>query len=158
MNKLSTYVFAWIGTAAALGVTAVLLHWTGHPWLLASFGGSCVILFGMPLTEMAQPRSFIGGHVLASVVGITFLRFGLMRFGGSSELWAIAAVATALVLMMMTRTIHSPAGANPLVVFAEHADWIFLLAPLLIGLVILFVTAYIVNNRTAPRRYPLSWT
>ena len=149
---------AWIGAAVALGATLVLLDLTSHSWLLASLGGSCVILFGMPLSEMAQPRSFVGGHLIATVTGLAFLRFGLAEFGGPATVWAVAAVATALVLMMLTRTIHSPAGANPIIVFAENADWSFLFAPLALGLVALFLTALVINNAPRQRRYPVRWT
>jgi len=155
--RATEYAFAWMGVVFALGGTVFLLHLTAHPWLLASFGGSCVILFGMADTEMAQPRSFLGGHLVSTVVGLVFLRLGWAHFGGSPTIWAVAATATALVLMMITRTIHSPAGANPIVVFAENAGWSFFVAPLLIGLVVLFVSAYLVNNRGRGGRYPRTW-
>ena len=60
------------GTAAALLLANAALSFTEHPWLLPSLGGSCVILFGMPRGIMAQPRSFIGGHLIATVVGMVF--------------------------------------------------------------------------------------
>ncbi len=101
-------------------MTALLLLPTGHPWLLPSLGGLCVILFGMPESVMARPRSFVGGHVLSTVIGLAFVHFGADTVGGG-KIWAFAAVAVSLALMMLTRTIHSPAGANPLVVHAEHA-------------------------------------
>jgi len=155
--RLLELALAWIGAAVALSATLLLLDMTDHSWLLASLGGSCVILFGMPANDMAQPRSFIGGHVIATLTGLAFLRLGLAQFGGSATAWIVAAVATALVLMMLTRTIHSPAGANPIIVFAEHADWGFLLAPLAIGLAALFVTALVINNAQRERRYPVRW-
>ena len=52
--------------------------------------------------------------------------------------------------MAATRTIHSPAGANPIVVFAEAADWRFLVAPLLPGLAVLFLVAWLANNLPRP--------
>src|SRR5438046_1831570 len=67
------------------------------------------------------------------------------------------AAAPALVILMMTRTIHSPAGANPLVVFSEHADWSFLISPLLLGMAVLFITAWLVNNRRGAGPYPRTW-
>lgn len=157
MPRFLDIALAWIGAAAALGATLLLLELNGRSWLLASFGGSCVILFGMAATEMAQPRSFIGGHLVATVTGLVFLRLGYMPFGGPSELWIVTSVATALALMMLTRTIHSPAGANPIIVFAEAADWDFLLVPLAVGLAVLFVTALAANNLPRGRRYPLRW-
>jgi len=137
------------GTTAALFGCAALLHLTAHPWLLPSFGGSCVILFGMPRGAMAQPRSFVGGHLLATATGLAF-RWGWLTFGGPVELWGAAAVGTALALMAATRTIHSPAGANPVVVFAEGAGWKFLLAPLLPGMLVLFALAFTLNNLPRP--------
>ncbi len=59
--------------------------------------------------------------------------------------------------MMLTRTIHSPAGANPIVVFSEHAGWGFFISPLLLGLAVLFVTALLINNRKGAGRYPRTW-
>ena len=139
-RRLFAYILPWIATAIALGAVWRLLGLTEHPWLLASFGGSCVILFGMPDSEMAQPRSLVGGHLIASLTGLAFLQFGDVlgpALGVDEPLLAVAAVATSLVLMIATRTIHSPAGANPLVIFAEHANWSFLVSPLAIGLAVL---------------------
>ncbi len=137
------------GTTAALLACLAILHMTEHPWLLPSLGGSCVILFGMPRGVMAQPRSFLGGHLLATLVGLVF-RLGYLLFGGPMEVWGAAAVGAALALMAATRTIHSPAGANPVVVFAEAADWHFILAPLLPGLAVLFLVATLANNAPRP--------
>jgi CBS-domain-containing membrane protein len=39
------------------------------------------------------------------------------------------AVATALALMMLTDTLHSPAGANPLIVVAAKPGWSFMVDP-----------------------------
>jgi CBS-domain-containing membrane protein len=143
-----------VATAIALGATIVILYQTDHPTLLASLGGSCVILFGMPDSEMARPRSLFGGHLIAGAIGLAFLRLGYDRFGGTMEAWMVAAVATALVAMMATHTIHSPAGANAVVIFLERADWTFMVWPLLVGLLVLFVTAVIETRLTRPAGRP----
>lgn len=154
------FLWAWLSVFIALGIAALLVHHTDHPWLLASLGGSCVILFGMAASDMAQPRSLIGGHLISSLTGLLFLKYGFGTFGGPPQAWMIAAVATALVMMMATRTIHSPAGANPIVIFLEGTDWSFLLSPLLLGLAVLLIVALLVNNlapAAARTRYPRSW-
>ncbi len=142
---------AVLGTLAALGLCVFLLRLTDHPWLLASLGGSCVILFGMPESEMARPKSLFGGHLVAGVSGLVLHKLFLI-LGGPTEAWQVAAVALALVLMMATRTIHSPAGANPIVIFAEAANWGFLVSPLMIGLVVLFGVQVLANRWQADER------
>lgn len=141
-RRLRSYALAWAATAVALGATTILLRHTEHPTLLASLGGSCVILFGMPGSEMARPRSLFGGHLVSSVMGLLCLHVLMPAFGGAPEAWMIGAVATALLIMMATDTIHSPAGANPVVIFIEGAGWSFLAWPLLVGLLVLFLTAF----------------
>ncbi|BDG73661.1 HPP family protein [Roseomonas fluvialis] len=137
-------------TTAALLLANAALSFTEHPWLLPSLGGSCVILFGMPRGIMAQPRSFLGGHLVATVVGLVF-RMGFDSLGGPMGLWLALAVGVALAAMAVTRTIHSPAGANPVVVFVEDAGWGFVATPLLPGLAtLLFLVAYAANNLPRP--------
>lgn len=138
-----------VATAAGLLLAHAALSFTEHPWLLPSLGGSCVILFGMPRGIMAQPRSFLGGHAVATAVGLV-CRMLHDALGGPLEIWLAVAVGVALAAMAVTRTIHSPAGANPVVVFVEGADWSFLAAPLLPGLATLFLVAYAANNLPRP--------
>jgi CBS-domain-containing membrane protein len=136
-------------TSLALIGAAAVLRFTEHPWLLPSLGGSCVILLSMPRGGMAQPRSFLGGHLLATLTGLAF-RTGYVAFGGPVELWIAVASGAALALMAATRTTHSPAGANPIVVFVEAAEWRFLAAPLVPGLAVLFLVAFVANNLPRP--------
>jgi CBS-domain-containing membrane protein len=153
------FVAAWFGAAVALAGCVFLLGLTRHPWLLASLGGSCVIVFGMADTDMAQPRSLLGGHVVAAVTGLVFLTLW-HAIGGPKDMWMVGSVATALAIMMATRTIHSPAGANPIVIFAEDASWQFLLSPVVLGVLCVFVVGLLANNyaRPAPHiRYPRVW-
>ena len=153
------FIAAWLGAAVALTACVLILGLTAHPWLLASLGGSCVIVFGMADTDMAQPRSLFGGHFVAAITGLVFLKLSQMT-GWPKDMWMVGAVATALVIMMATRTIHSPAGANPIVIFAEDASWSFLFSPVALGVLSVFAVALLANNyaRPAPHgRYPRVW-
>lgn len=136
-------------TVVALLATHAALSFTEHPWLLPSLGGSCVILLGMPRGIMAQPRSFFGGHLLSTTIGV-FCRIGHASLGGPIAFWLALAVGLALAAMALTRSIHSPAGANPVVVFAENADFGFMLAPLVPGLATLFLVTFAANNLPRP--------
>ena len=151
-SRLRPLIVAWIAAAASIAAIALSFEAVHLPFVLASLGGSAVILFGMPESEMSQPRSFIGGHAIATAVGIGFFHL----FG--DQWWVLAgAMATALTLMQVTRTIHSPAGADPLIVILNHAGWSFLLMPLALGLAILLAAALAFNRIAGLPAYPRRW-
>jgi CBS-domain-containing membrane protein len=143
---------SFVGTLLAIGVTGWLSHVSGTPWLMASFGASCVLAFGVPDSPLAQPRSIIGGHLISTAVGLLILH----TLG--SDWWAGAiAVGLALAVMQQTRTLHAPAGANPLVVISAGASFSFLLTPVLIGSLVIVATAWVVNNARTRNSYPKYW-
>ncbi len=123
---------AGLGAAIAVSLVAALAERTGQHWLIASFGATCVLLFGVPDSVLAQPRNVIGGHCLTSLIGL----LGLHLLGDG---WPAVGLtcAVALMAMMLTRTVHPPAGANPIIVFMTHPGWDFLLLPTLLGAVLL---------------------
>lgn len=141
-----------LGAAVAIGLLGGLTQWSGAPWLMAPFGASCVLVFGLPDSPLAQPRSVLGGHVLSTLVGLLVLH----SLGGSW--WAQGlAVGLALAVMQQTRTVHAPAGANPLVVLALQPGWDFVLLPVLAGAVVVVALAWGVNNTRAQGSYPRYW-
>jgi len=149
MPKPKSLILAWLCCAATLGLVLTILQLEQVPWLLASLGGSCVIVFGMPESKMAQPRSLLGGHIAGSLVGLA-----AAPLIGDGPLAMALATATALMLMMITDSIHSPAGADPMIVMAGHASASFLVAPLGVGLTIIFVAAVIYHRAILRRPYP----
>jgi CBS-domain-containing membrane protein len=67
------------------------------------------------------------------------------------------AVAVAIGVMQLTRTVHPPAGADPLVVITTVASWKFLLMPVFAGSILLVVCALVFNNFQKERSYPKYW-
>lgn len=140
------------GAALAIAAIAWLAQQAGVPLLMAPFGASCVLAFGLPDSPLAQPRSIIGGHFLSTLVGFA----ALASFGATW--WSAAlAVAVALGVMQWTRTVHAPAGANPLVVLATAPSLGFLVAPVLAGSIVIVACAWLVNNARARGTYPHYW-
>ncbi|MQT29364.1 HPP family protein [Pseudomonas helleri] len=145
-------LMSFIGVVIAIGATGWLSLISGTPWLMASFGASCVLAFGVPDSPLAQPRSIIGGHMVSTLIGLVVLH----TLG--NEWWACAlAVGLALVAMQQTRTVHAPAGANPLVVITAGAPWSFLLTPVLAGSLVVVITALCLNNARSKGSYPKYW-
>ncbi|WP_327439109.1 HPP family protein [Pseudomonas donghuensis] len=141
-----------IGAALAIGATGWLSQVSGALWLMAPFGASCVLAFGMPDSPLAQPRNIIGGHVIATLVGLAVL-----HTLGDSWWSAALAVGLALAAMQQTRTLHAPAGANPLVVIASHAPLSFVVTPVLAGSLVIVAVAWCLNNARQANSYPKYW-
>ena len=80
-------------------------------FLIGSFGASSVLIYGAVNSPLAQPRNLIGGHVLSALVGVTAYKFL------PDILWlnASIAVASSIVVMQITKTMHPPGGATALI-------------------------------------------
>lgn len=145
-------LLALLGSSAAIAATGYLSQATGHPWLMAPFGASCVLAFAVPDSPLAQPRNLIGGHLLTTGIGLAFL-----MVAGSAP-WAMAAaVGIAIALMQLTRTVHPPAGANPLIIMLTAPGWAFLFNPVFCGSALIVLLAILVNNLDRERAYPRYW-
>ncbi|QGR00200.1 HPP family protein [Paenibacillus psychroresistens] len=141
-----------IGGFTAIALLAFLSNLTTSIWIMAPFGATCVLAFGLWDAPLSQPRNIIGGHFISTLVGL--LCFHL--FGQSS--WVLAAaVGLAIGLMMLSKTTHPPAGADPLVVILSGSSWSFLFEPVLIGSVLIVMVALIINNLDKKRMYPTFW-
>ncbi|WP_337187115.1 HPP family protein [Phenylobacterium sp.] len=76
------------------------------PLLVAPVGASAVMVFAIPASPLAQPRSVIGGNTLAAVVGVACgLTFR------EPALAAAVAVGGALMVMALLGCLHPPGGA-----------------------------------------------
>ncbi|MBD2083446.1 HPP family protein [Trichocoleus sp. ST-U3] len=141
-----------LGSFIGIAATAYLSVKTGAPLLMAPFGATSVLIFGVPDSPLAQPRNVIGGNFIAALVSLTILHL----FG--AEPWAMGmAVATAIGMMQFTGTLHPPSGAVALVVMMTKAQWQFLLTPALEGSIILVLCAVVFNNLAQDRTYPKHW-
>jgi CBS-domain-containing membrane protein len=143
---------AGVGGMIALLIVGLLAGASGVPLVLGSFGATCVLVFGYPESPFSQPRSVIGGHVLASAIGLLVLH----RIGDGP--WCLAlATGLAIAAMMALRVVHPPAGSNPVIVFLLHAPWSFLWSPTVIGATIVVVWALLWHRATLQGKYPSFW-
>lgn len=142
---------ACAGVFVVIGVLAIFSFKLHVLLLLGSFGSSAVMVFTFPEIHFSQPRSVIGGHLICSAMGLAALQlWGPMW-------WSLAlAAALSLALMMLTRTVHPPAGSNPVIAFLAAPRWDFVLFPTLFGAAAMVLVA-IVYHRGCKRHYPLYW-
>jgi len=145
-------MLAWLGGFLAIAAVAAPTEMLSVSLTLGSFGASCVLVFGYPDVPFSQPRNVVAGHFLSTLVGLIFLTW----FG--PHWWAVAlATGTAIAVMMLTRTVHPPAGSNPVIVFLVQPAWSFLWFPTLFGALILVAVALVYNNATREANYPKYW-
>ena len=149
---LTMILFAWLGGFIAISSLALLKESLSMALVLGSFGATCVLAFGFPDAPFSQPRNIVIGHAMSSGIALICLHFL------GNEWWSMGiALGSAIALMMWTRTVHPPAGSNPVIVFLTQPDWSFLLFPTLSGAVVLVVIALVYNNLTRKTSYPKYW-
>lgn len=151
-SSLGDILFVWIGGFIAIAIIGYLTKSYENLLVMGSFGASCVLLFGFPKSPFSQPRNVILGHFLSTLIGLFFLHFV------GDAWWSMSlALATAMAVMIATRTVHPPAGSNPLIVFLLGSNWDYLIFPSLVGSIILVVVALFYNNLHSKRTYPEYW-
>lgn len=144
---------AGIGAMLCITALASLQSLTdGMIWLMAPFGATMVILFGLPDSPLAQPRNIVIGHLLTSLIGLV-----VMNLLGVN-IWSMGlAVGLAVAAMLITHTTHPPAGANPVLIMLTGQSWAFLWNPVAIGTLFIVLAGVIYHRWICRRPYPQRW-
>lgn len=150
--RKSQVFFATIGAVIAVSALSYVATTTQALLLLGSFGASTLLLFALPDAPLSQPRAVIGGHLFSSIIAL-----GCLSLCGP-HWWAIGmATGLAVGVMMVTRTVHPPAGSNAIIIFLAQPGWGSLLFSTLAGTVLLVAMATFYHRATRRHRYPRYW-
>lgn len=143
---------SWLGAFLGISTVAYLTLTYEAPLMVASFGASAVLIYGVPDVPLAQPRNVFFGHVLSATTGvIIYSIFGL-------SWWSTAlGCSLSIGLMLLTKTTHPPAGATGMVAVWTQQSPMFIFAPVAAGAVILIIIGLITNNISPRRSYPKYW-
>lgn len=159
---LSEILWSWTGAFTGIAAVSVIsykiLASTGFTMIIGSFGASAVLIYGAIKSPLAQPRNLIGGHVISALIGVT--SYQLFKV----DIWLAAslAVATAIAVMHVTKTLHPPGGATALIAViggdsVHKLKYLYAILPVGTGAVIMLLVALLVNNIPKTRRYPEFW-
>jgi CBS-domain-containing membrane protein len=154
------HFWSFIGSFIGIGLIAFFhshTNWAASDnlFLIGSFGASSVLVYGAIQSPLAQPRNLVGGHVISAVAGVTVHQFI------PDPVWISAplAVSLSIVLMQITKTLHPPGGATALIAVIgsekiKALGFLYVLSPVLSGVLMLLLVALISNNVTKHRFYP----
>jgi len=154
-----SFVGAFVGIFIIAFIQSLHLPILENVFLIGSFGASSVLVYGAIQSPLAQPRNLVGGHVVSAFVGVT------VAYLLPPVIWLTAplAVASSIVFMQMSRTLHPPGGATALIAVtggtkvASMGYW-YVFSPVLSGALILLLTALVFNNITTKRHYPVKYS
>ncbi len=151
-EKLISGLAGFLGIGLVMLVSQQFLPNDDIPWIVASMGASAVLLFAVPLGPLSQPWSFVGGHFISALVGISVAKFI------PNVVFASAfAVGLAISLMYISACLHPPGAATALVTVVGSPSILemgygFLVFPLALNLAVMLSFALFINN-ILPRRY-----
>tara|TARA_Y100000739_G_scaffold223463_1_gene226376 strand:- start:367 stop:813 length:447 start_codon:yes stop_codon:yes gene_type:complete len=119
----------------------------GNLWLIPPFGASMVLVMAVHESPLAHPKNVFFGHILSALAGV--IVFSLMGF---SHISMGLGVASAIFLMIITKTIHPPAGANPIIAILGAKEIGFIIMPVAAGasFIVIFAIFY---NKLLKRNY-----
>lgn len=136
------------------GVSLTVVGGAGAPWLAMSMGASAILLFGLPGSPLAQPWSFVGGHLVSAAIGIAC-------YQAIPSLWIACGVASGLAIaaMLLLRCLHPAGGAICLITILggepiHKLGFHFLWMPLGLNLALMLGLALLINNVMLKHPYP----
>jgi CBS domain-containing membrane protein len=155
--------WSFLGSFVGIGILAYIqsIHFKGNDavYLIGSFGASSVLVYGIIQSPFSQPRNLVGGHLISALIGVTVHKFA------PDIIWIAAplAVSSAIIMMQITKTLHPPGGATAVIAIIgsdkiKALGYLYVLSPVLIGTLVLLITALIFNNMTPSRTYPSNST
>ena len=138
-----------VGSFVTIGVLAQCETGLSLPLVIAPFGASCALVFGAPLSQLAKPRNVIGGHLISAALGL----LAAMLLASPALAMAVG-VGLAIAGMLLTDTLHPPAGADPIVVVLSQATLSFLLMPVLAGTLCIVLIGVLYHRLVTGHAYP----
>ncbi|KFK63846.1 HPP family protein, partial [Vibrio vulnificus] len=77
MNHFTLSFLAGLGAAFAIGVLSFFDSTNQGQFvlLMAPFGATAVLVFGVPNSPLAQPKNVIFGHLITAFVGLFFAHY-----------------------------------------------------------------------------------
>ena len=153
-EQLVSTLGGMLSLTAITALSYFLLGQQGAIAVVPSMGAATVLLFAVPHGPLSQPWALFIGTLISALVGVT-----CAKFIANPVFAAGFAVGLAIAAMHLLRCMHPPGGATALaaVIGGErilNLGYTYVITPVLLNCVIIFVVAVAFNNLFGWRRYP----
>ncbi|WP_119269205.1 HPP family protein [Taklimakanibacter deserti] len=155
---LGERLIASLGSLIGIGLTGLVCGLCfgpdpALPLIVAPIGASAVLVFAVPASPLAQPWPVIGGNTISALIGVT-----VMQVLPDPLLATGVAVALAILVMSLTRSLHPPGGAAALTAVVggsavANAGFLFPFLPVALNSVLLVLLGILFRKLTR-RAYP----
>ncbi len=134
-------VFSGLCAAVAIAILAFSNElFPQYGMLMAPFGATAVLVFGLPNSPLAQAKNVIFGHVITASIGV------IVFYALGASPWSMGlATGLGISAMLLSGTTHPPAGANPILAIMTAQSWEFILSPVLLGALSICLMGYLAN-------------
>jgi len=146
-------LLAGIGSTITIGFLGFLSYQTKIGFFLTfSFGSTVVLLFGYPENNFSQPKNIFFGHIVCALIGVLFINLFEVNF-----ISIAFAVGLSVMIMILFKITHPPAGGNPIIVMLGGVSYEFLLFPIITGSILIIFVGIIYNRLILKKQYPIKW-
>ncbi|MFP2768241.1 HPP family protein [Oceanisphaera sp. KMM 10153] len=150
-HRLRDATLAGLAAFAAVILLSYLKDWAHLMVLSAPLGATLVLLLLLPSAPLSRPKNVILGHLLTT--GIAVAGMALIP---DPMLGLAACFGLGITLMVLTDTLHPPAGANPILIYLSgaHLPPQDFMVPTLVGSLFMVGFASLYHYIFTHRRYP----
>ncbi|MCK4709307.1 MAG: HPP family protein [Gammaproteobacteria bacterium] len=156
----SEKIVATAGGILGISITYLISYLTigaeSAALIVPSMGASAVLLFAVPHGALSQPWALFMGHLVSAFIGVScyILVPDIILAAG-------LAVGLSIGAMHVLNCIHPPGGATALAAVIggsaiHELGFMYILSPIYINVLAIFIIAVIFNSAFAWRRYPVS--
>lgn len=154
-EKIIAAIGGIVGITITYYISYLMLGAESAALIVPSMGASAVLLFALPHGALSQPWSLFMGHLVSAFIGVS-----CYMLVPDIILAAGLAVGLSIGAMHLLNCIHPPGGATALAAVIggpaiNDLGFMYILSPIYINVIIIFIIAVIFNSAFAWRRYPV---
>ncbi len=155
-EKIVATIGAVFGISITFYISYLLIGLEGAIFLVPSMGAAAVLLFAIPHGALSQPWALFMGNLMSAFIGVSCYILVPNLFVAAG-----LAVGLSIGMMHLLNSIHPPGGATALVAVVggpaiHDLGYMYVVSPVFINVLGMFIIAVIFNSMFDWRRYPIS--